>query len=131
MKKMLTTWIATCIVFASGCVTNAEFAKYKEQAELTDKILLCESRNDAYQDLMGSDEPSPTRRDEPSGTRRDQACTDEFNDITQGNVQACKDEMQTCIDADTHPNQDCRTCHVKCLETGTWPVTGAPSCPET
>ncbi|MGI9264191.1 MAG: hypothetical protein ACR2QU_04635 [Gammaproteobacteria bacterium] len=131
MIKRITTCLPMIIlpVLISGCVTQAEFDKYKQTAELTDKILLCESAVDAYQDLVGSDEPNPSRRDEPSGSRRDQACQDEYKDVTQGNANACATTMNECSDGSIYSNQECRVCEVICLNTATWPITGAPSCP--
>jgi hypothetical protein len=125
-------------ILVSACVSQKEFdkhvAEYKaelDRAQKVESILLCESRNDAYQDMMASDEPNPTRRDEPNPTRRDQACQDEFDAITNGNVQACKADMITCVaplaDGGAElPTPQCRACYTTCLSTGTW---DGMSCP--
>lgn len=131
MKTKISTYFffPFVLVLVTGCVSQAEFDQYKEKAELADKILFCESAVDAYQDLLGSDEPNPSRRDEPSSTRRDQACQDEYNSITQGNSNVCATTNNDCMDGNKYTNQECRVCEVICLNNGAWPIAGAPSCP--
>lgn len=128
--------MAVFLAFASGCVVwQSDFDEYVKatdekiaQARITDEILLCESRVDAYQDLVASDEPDPTRRDEPSGTRRDlAACMDELNTITNSHVEDCNEQMAVC--PTSHSAQDCRNCLKICLSSGTWPTTGVVACP--
>jgi len=123
-----------CSILVSSCVSQAVFdehvAAYEDQlakSKQVDSILLCESRNDAYQDMLNSDEPNPTRRDEPNPTRRDEACQEEFVAITNNNILACKADMITCVApvADGGaglPTPQCRTCYTTCLTTGTWDV---------
>ena len=124
-------------MLVSGCVTTSEFERYKaemaaeiQKSRQAEDVLFCESKVDAYQDMLNSDEPDPTRRDEPDGTRRDlAACEAEFDDVAGANVGQCNTQMEACTSGNTHPNQKCRSCFTECLKTGNWPTTGFPSCP--
>lgn len=139
MKRLIIVCISMATsTLLSGCwVTTSKFDAYVEATELrleqakrNDDVLFCESKVDAYEDMINSDEPDPTRRDEPSGTRRDLAsCEREFGDVAGANVAACSTDMERCSDGGVHTTQACRTCYVKCLNIGTWPTTGAFSCP--
>ena len=139
-RTILTTTLAVA-VFLCGCVTTGEFKDYKIEAakdldeavlslKTVNAILLCETRVDAYENLRGSDEPDPTRRDEPTGTRRDLAsCQAELGSVGGPNLLACQPKMVQCIQGGVHSNPECSACYKDCLNTGTWPVAGAGSCP--
>ena len=126
-KRTLATTLLTILVTAlSGCVSIGDFEEYVAEmeqkhmdADLAFRILLCESRNDAYQDMMESDEPNPTRRDEPSSTRREEACLEEFDDIYGANLEACREDMLSCVETGLGA-ADCRACYRDCLTSGTW-----------
>lgn len=144
MKLILTRYIVAFAVlaFASGCVTTKKFNDYKAEMDARfntvvagyttadqelvgmDEILACESRVDAYADMMqNSDEVDATRRDEPQGTRRDlQACNDEFDDVTNNNYASCDSQMVECQEGTSNTSLECRICSRECLETGSWPV---------
>lgn len=136
------TIVLTALAVASGCVTDQEFADYKAEMDARfntvvagyttadqqlvgmDEILACESRVDAYADMMAnSDEVDATRRDEPQGTRRDlQSCNDEFDDVTNSNYASCDTQMVQCQEGTSNTSLQCRICSKECLETGSWPV---------
>lgn len=133
--KIMSILLAVVFVLTSGCVWQSDFDDHVKannenlaQARMKDEILLCESRVDAYQDLVGGDEADPTRRDEPEGTRRDlAACQAEFNAVAGEHVEECQESMEKC--PATFSAQECRNCYKLCLSSGTWPTTGLVKCP--
>ena len=135
MKRIITVLISISMssLLMSGCVLTSTYNKFVAESKKADAILFCESRNDAYEDLMNSDEMDPTRRDEPTGTRRDLAlCDQEFIDNFGSFAKACRDGMTACIDdvvAPVYTGQQCRACYLDCQSTGAWPTAGAGSCP--
>ena len=133
MKKLITTCLSLALIsFLAGCwVTTTEFNEYKAKAELTDKVLLCESVNDGYQGVVGSDEPNISRRDEPNISRRDEVCEEHRKQITGDNEAKCEPNYTACLAGTAYSNQECQLCEAKCLATtdGIWPTTGLPACP--
>ncbi len=135
---------ALILVSANGCVSQKTFDDYKDQVEYRLEILACESRVDAYEDTVNSDEPDgtrrdeplPTRRDEPSGTRRDLAsCDAEFNRVVGGDeggpgdkYQKCQPKMEECITDGANGFPLCNECYDDCFATadGTWPDAKCP-----
>ena len=130
MNRVMIVLLSTLALslLASGCVTKSEFKAYKAEAERVDSILLCESRNDAYEDMMNSDEPDPTRRDEPDGTRRDIAsCDQEFSNIVNSpHLIACRNKQSDCVDKTALGGSACRACYMDCLSTGAWDNVACP-----
>lgn len=132
MKRIITVLISISMssLLMSGCVLSSTFDKFVAESEKADAILFCESKNDAYEDLMNSDEADPTRRDEPTGTRRDlAACEGEFSDIVGGdeNAKLCKAHMVICTGAgSTNTTQECRSCFIDCLNGNPWDAAACP-----
>jgi hypothetical protein len=133
MKKLINTCLSLALILLlAGCwVTNSEFNEYKAKAELTDKVLLCESVNDGYQGVAGSDEPNISRRDEPNISRRDEVCEEHRKEITGNNEGKCEPDYTACLIGPEYTNQECQACEASCLasDSGTWPISGVPSCP--
>ena len=135
---------ATILVLTNGCVPQKTFDDYKERVDYQISVLACESRIDAYEETVGSDEPDGTRRDEPLATRRDEpsgtrrdldACEAEFNRVVGGDetgpgdkYQSCQPKMEECIIDGDNGFPLCNECYDDCFATadGTWPDAKCP-----
>ena len=145
MKRIIMTIASALAVLAisSGCVTQQEFTRYQEKVALQLEVLACESKVDAYEAGVKSDEPDPIRRDEPLSIRHDEpdairrdleACQEEFDSVVGGssgsNYAVCKPKLPLCRNNSDNTNAECNACYSHCLAKtggdGTWDEAACP-----